>query len=476
MQIKMMHPQVMHRITISWFWLVVHLLGGLEAQELRTQEAQRISIDEAVALGLKQNLSLANAQQDLATKRRKADTAWNVFIPTVDVSGTLARANEAATVTALVPTSPVGSPPVGYAVMPISRELPQWSLSTRLSASLTLNVALFEGIRNVRLEYENGRLSYEKARAQIERDIRKSYLQILLLKENIGLLRENLAAAERRLITARENYRSGLVPELSVLQAQVAVENLKPTIQEMENSLAIAIESMAMNLGLPHGTRLDLEPVSLPGPVDLEMEALIVQALSGKPDLEELQRSILLLQSTRRANFYQLYTPSLSLGWSFDPTFQGDPLADNWFDGNSWKQRSGMFTLTLAWRLNSLFPLSREALGLADLDDTLGKLHTNLAIAVRGTETEVYSIVLRLQKSQQSLGALQLNVNLAQRAYRMTEDAYRAGLKDVMEITNAELDLRKAQLEVLKEQYTYMTGLLDLEYTIGVPFGTLTRR
>jgi outer membrane protein TolC len=456
------------------FLLVLVLMGmGLYAQD-----AQKLTMDQAVRLAIEHNLSLSNTKRDLGTKQRKADTAWNVFIPTVDLSGTLARMNEASTVSGLAPYKLVNpmDPTSGFSVMPFSKELPQWSLSSRLSASLTLNVALFEGIKNVRMDYENGQISYEKARAQLERDVRKSYLQILLLKENIGLLKENLAAAERRLETARANYRSGLVPELTVLQAQVGVENLRPSIKDLENSLQMAIESLAMNLGLPHGTKLDLESVKVPEAVDLEMEDLIQRAVKGKPDLEELRRSILLLQSTKRANFYQLYTPSLSLGWTFDPTFQKDPLKENWFNGDDWKQRSGMFSITLAWRLNSLLPISREAQGLADLDDTIEKMNTNLALAVRGTETEVYSIILKLQKSQQSMGALQLNVDLAKRAYGLTEDAYRAGLKDVMEVTNADLDLRKAQLEVLKEQFNYMTGLLDLEYAIGVPFGTLTRR
>jgi outer membrane protein TolC len=460
----------MEKIRIAVLVFFVVLCGNLIAQEGYT-----LSIDQAVALALEHNLSLSNTRRDLDTKRRKADTAWNVFIPTVDVSGTMARMNEASTVTTLVPVPPaVGG--LYNNVMLYSQTLPQWSLSSRLSASLTFNIALFEGIENVKMEYENGKISYQKARLQLERDIRKSFLQILLLKENILLLQENISAAERRLEIARANFRAGLVPELTVLQAQVGLENLKPSLQDLQNSLQIATESLAMNLGLPHGTKLELESVGFPEATSLDMENLISTAIKNKPDLEELRRSIVLLKSTRQANWYQLYTPSLSLGWTYDPTFQGDPMKDNWFNGDSWQQRSGMFSITLAWRLNSLLPISREAQGLLDLDDSIEKMNTSLALAVRGTETEVYSIVLQLQKSQKSIEALQLNVKLANRAYKLAEDAYRAGTKDVMEVTNAELDLRKAQLEVLKEQYNYMTGLLDLEYSIGVPFGTLTRR
>ncbi|AEJ18358.1 TolC family protein [Gracilinema caldarium] len=461
----------MEKIKIAFLVFFAVGCGTLIAQEPYT-----LSIDKAVALAIEHNLSLSNTKRDLETKLRKADTAWNVFIPTVDVSGTMARTNEASTVSALVPVSPTGPGGSYDYVLPYSQTLPQWSLSSRLSASLTFNIALFEGIKNVRMEYENGKISYQKARLQLERDIRKSYLQILLLKENIVLLQENISAAERRLEIARANYRAGLVPELTVLQAQVGLENLRPSLQDLQNNLQIATESLAMNLGLPHGTKLELETIGFPDPISLDMENFISTAINSKPDLEELRRSIALLKSTRQANWYQLYTPSVSLGWTYDPTFQGDPMKDNWFNGDAWQQRSGMFSITLAWRLNSLLPVSREAQGLVDLDDSLEKMNTSLALAVRGTETEVYAVVLQLQKSQKSIEALQLNVKLASRAYTLAEDAYRAGTKDVMEVTNAELDLRKAQLEVLKEQYNYMTGLLDLEYSIGVPFGTLTRR
>jgi outer membrane protein TolC len=91
-------------------------------------------------------------------------------------------------------------------------------------------------------------------------------------------------------------------------------------------------------------------------------------------------------------------------------------------------------------------------------------------------ETEVDSLVQKLEKSRRSVGTLALNVSLAERAYRLSEEAYRAGAKDLLDVQNSELELRKARLEVLKEKFNYLTGLLDLEYAIGVPFGTLTRK
>ena len=69
-----------------------------------------------------------------------------------------------------------------------------------------------------------------------------------------------------------------------------------------------------------------------------------------------------------------------------------------------------------------------------------------------------------------------MTVNLAARTLQLSETAYRNGLKTYLEVQNDELALRQARLGILQQNYNYLMGLLDLEYAIGVPFGTLSGR
>jgi len=440
---------------------------------LPAEAQQSLSIDTAVSMALENNLGLQSAQIGTAIKKRKVDTYLNMFIPTVDLGGTLSRMNEESTISSFAPVP--SAVPGAYYVAPFSYTSPQWGLSGSISANLTLNFALFEGIRNLKLDYESGLISYAKAQAQLERDVRKSYYQILLLKESILLMEENLAAAQRRTDMATANFKAGLVPELTVLQARVAMENLKPAIADLKNALESSYASFAMILGLPQGTALELADTEAPRYVALDLEKFLTQAAAGKPDLQELRQAIQLMQSARSLTFYQTYTPTLILGWNADPAFQGDPFEDSLFMEDGWAQRSGMFRVTLSFRLNGLLPITKEAQALTEMDDTVAQMNISLAQAVRGTEVEVYATLLKLEKSRTSMDALLLNVDLAERVYGLTEDSYRAGLKDLLEVQNAELELRKARNEVLKERFNYMNGLLDLEYNIGVPYGTLSR-
>jgi outer membrane protein TolC len=420
-----------------------------------------VDVERAVELALANNVGLASGRIDTASRKRKLDTAWNVFLPTVDVSGTFARTN----------TINSGFDFTTFSVY----ELPQWSAVGSLSAQLALNLGLFEGMRNLKLDYEAGLITYAQARTRLERDVRKAYYSILLLQDNIAIMEETLAAAEKRARQADANYRAGQVPELSMLQARVAAENLKPAVAEMRNGLRSSLAAFAMNLGFPHGVELSLEGFGQPDFVKLDIDETVAGALARRLDVQGLVKSMESLESARKLMFFQLYTPTLALGLNFDPTFQGDPWKDSWFMEDGWKQSSGMFRATLTYRLNGLLPFSGEAQGIVNIDENIEKLRMALAQTVRGMETEIDSIVLLLEKSSGSIATLALNVQLAERAYRLSEESYRAGGQDILEVQSAELELRKARNEVLKEKFNYMTGLLDLEYALGVPFGTLGR-
>jgi outer membrane protein TolC len=206
--------------------------------------------------------------------------------------------------------------------------------------------------------------------------------------------------------------------------------------------------------------------------IALDVADLIAKAASGKPDIQELRHSVLLLQSARKAQVYAL-TPSLSLSWGITPTFLGDPWKDNWGNGDLWR-KSGSLTISLGVRLHSLLPWSSDSQGIKNQDDQIRTTNIGLSQLIRGTELEIYNLVLTLEKTRTTTEAQAQTIDLAERTYRLTENAYRAGLQDLLEVQNAELSLRQAQVQMLEQQFNYLNSLIDLEYAIGVPFGTLS--
>ncbi|MDR1587425.1 MAG: TolC family protein [Treponema sp.] len=439
------------------------------AQEPAVQEPRRISPDEAVSLAIKNNLGLESARATTDGKKRKSDLSWNQFIPSVTLGGSLVRDNEVSKGTT------INLPPAMGGPVTLGGDAPQWHVAGSVQASLTINAAMFENMRRLRLDYQGGLVSYEKARAQMEKDVRKSYYNMLLIRENIALLRESFNTAQRRVETAQANYNAGLAPELTLLQARVAMENMKPTIDQTENGLKLSMAQFAMNLGLPYDTLFELiPPDEALAFIPLDTAEMISKAASGKPDILELKQNILMLQSARRAQIFSL-TPSLSLSWNTSPAFIGDPWEDDWGNEDLW-QKSGSLTISLGLRVHSLLPFSTDFQAVKDLDDNIKAANIGLAQMVRGTEIEIYNTVLSLEKTQTTAEAQQQTVKLAEQSYSLTEEAYRAGLQDLLEVQNAELSLRQARVQMLEQQFNYLNGLIDLEYAIGVPFGTLSSK
>ncbi len=420
----------------------------------------RLTVEEAVAAAREGNLGLVSPRLEAEGKRRTDALAWNNFLPTLDVSGTLGRWNKEQSTYIFTP-------------LPTPATLPRWSLSASFSTQLMLNLALFEGVKSLRADYEAGLISYAQAEARLEKDVRKSFYNLLLLEENMKLMEEQIEAARRRYEQARANYRAGTSPELAMLQAQVAFENLKPALEEMRIGYRAARDAFAMTLGLPRGSEVLPAGRIEPRYANLDADALIASGLSSRLDIQSLVKSIEALEISESALKYRLWTPNLILGWNMDPSFGGDPWADDLFDGDLWSQRSGMFRATLSMRLNGLFAFTQDGQQLEALRGQKDGLRAALAQALRGAELEIDGLVRRLEKSRTSHAALELNAGLAERAYRLSEEAYKAGAADLLDVQNAELELRKARLELLKEDYTYVTGLLDLEYAVGARFGSL---
>ncbi|MDR0302059.1 MAG: TolC family protein [Treponema sp.] len=452
--------------------VILLLCANLQAQE--TAPPMRISPDEAVQLAVKNNLALESTRAGTATKKRASDLSWNQFIPSVDVGGALLRLNNAPEAMVL-PLSQILGPTAPDITLGGGGS--QWKVAGSITAAVSFNVSMIEDMKKLRLDYESGIISYEKARLQLERDIRKAYHNLLLLQENINLLRGSFENAERQVQMAQANYNAGLAPELTYLQALVAKENMRPIIDQTENGLKLSMAQFAMYLGLDYNTPFELEPVAASTDfISIDVAEMISKAAAGKPDIQELRQTILYLNSYKKSVKHRLFTPTISLSWSADPTFTKDPWKDSWFSMDDWKQQQGSLRLTIGFRLNGLLPFTVEHQGMKALEDQITTATLGLTQMIQGTEIEIYNTVLALEKARITSEAQAQTVSLAEQSFRLTEQAYQAGLQDYFQVQNTEQSLRQARVQMLEQQFIYLNGLIDLEYSIGVPFGTLSSK
>jgi outer membrane protein TolC len=434
----------------------VILTGGVAA------DALTLTADQAVELSLRNNLSLKADDLALQSKKLSNDLVWNAFIPKVTATGAMSRLNQGIQ----NPLNFLQGAGTGLPDALFENPSNFWILSGQFSAQLNLSIALLDGIRHVSLDYQSSQIQHDSARRQLIRDTKKAFYNLLLMKESIATFEAQLETARKRYEQEQRNFQVGLGSEFAVLSAQVALENMKPALDEMNIGLKTAELAFKLLLGVDQDQELALTGDVEPHDIAVDQGRLVTEALEHNGDLSALRKAIEIQRNLRAAKADLTYLPVLGLSYTADPAFQEDPFKNSLFSNVStnWRQTNGAFSLSLSMSLDGLLPFSDTGVQLANMDSGIAQLETNLKAASQGTEARIAGLVMQLQKSQSSIQKLGLNVDLATRAYQMAEKGYTSGAYDLLQVEDADNKLRESKLSVLQEKFSYLSSLFDLEY------------
>ena len=475
---------------ISLFLLVFSFFSfNLMSQDLSSEnqlsEKLILTVEDATEFAIKNSRTLKVSAIDVEIAKLKKDNAWNVFLPSVQVTGTMSRSNEVSNTSAemmdgimsgfmemLMPLymqhpTLLGSLPSGSSSSSDSSdptEADHWKAIGNISLNWNFSFALLEAYKTTISSYEAGLISYEQSVKQTERDVQKLFYGMLLMQENLKLQQEMLENARLRMEQAEVFYKNGLAPELSYLQAQVAYENKKPTVLQMEQSLVQQLNTFGFLLGLPYGTEIELIGTIEPKFIDIEASELVEKYLTNRLDVQSLYKNMELISHGIKATKLQTYTPALALSWGYQPIVMD--ITKNWFDGDNVMDQ-GALSVTLAWNLTNMLPFSSNITSLKETEKNLEKLELSVATILQNGEIEINSLVDNLKKCESSIKAMEYNVELAEKAYNMSFEAYRVGTTELLDLNEAASQLSQAKLGLMNEKYTYLTTLLDLEYAIN---------
>jgi hypothetical protein len=166
----------------------------------------------------------------------------------------------------------------------------------------------------VHAAYEAGKLTWDQTKKQNELNIRKLFYGLLLQQENLKVQETSLENARQRASQAEINFKNGIVPEISMLQAQVSYENQRPNIDKMEQTVSQQLDTFVFLLGMPVGTKIQLDGKIDPQFVQLNADELYEKYGSMNPDVVSLKKNIDILKMQLSALNFKSFTPALSLG------------------------------------------------------------------------------------------------------------------------------------------------------------------
>jgi len=420
-----------------------------------------MTLEEVVQQGKEYNLSLRALDLEILNQKRAVDTSFNVFFPKIDTSATFGRTNatESGSVVLPVPASEIPGTGVYDKVTTQSYEVDPWFLRFSITTSLAFSPAIFDGISLVKADYAAGLLKRQEAERRLERDLKKQFYSLLLLEEQINIYLETQRTAEARYQQNLTDYQNGRVSELSVLNSQVAFENTIPLIYDLQRSYSYYVDLFKSTLGIERTNDIELVGhIELPA-VDLES---IVWSPQNRFDVRAQNATIELAEYQKAAEFRTDFFPSFILSFDYSPVLV-DP-----FNSTSWND-TGSLSFSVGLPLDSFLPSSPARMNQERLENQIRALELSRQQLSELGQVEISNTLNALEGSLQAIRALELSLRSNQRNVELVQEAYGAGIRNLLELDNAEDELRQAQLNLLNEKYRYLSYLFDLEYQIDTP-------
>lgn len=412
--------------------------------------AQKITVEDAVDLALENNITIKQSKLDLDLLAKKDKYSWNSVSPSLSASGGLSGGSSG-------PVKNFG-------------EVASNTLSWSASASLNLNFtpALATSIKAAKLSYEAGELSYEATRQQIELSVRKTFYSLVYFNENLELQTRSLETSKQTYEANLQKYKQGRLPEMTLLTSQYNYESRIPSVENLKITYQSNMDNFKLILGLNLSDEIELDG-SLDEVNELQLDESILSIdLDEIPAIKTMAMALEQSENGLTAAKYSAYGPRLSLGGSASTRGGIKPKSD--------PSLSLSYSATLSIPLDGYLPWSTGALSIESQKEAIEKQKMNLQNKKDSTSLSIRNSYNSILQAQTQLKLYEKNVELMQKTYDMTKTAYNAGSSDLLTLQNAENNLYSARYNVQNQRYSIISAVLDLENTLGVPFGTLANK
>lgn len=404
-----------------------------------------LTVEDAVALALENNISIKQNKLNLDLLEKKSKTSWNSVSPSLSAGGGL---------TDSLPVKEGAQNNVSYSVS--------------ASASIRITPAVAGTVKSAKLAYENGEISYDTAIRSVEMSVRQAFYSLLNMESAIISNKENLDAAKRTYDSNTEKYNRGRLDQLTLLNSQYNYESKIPTVESSINSYQNSMDSFKQVLGLHLTEEIELKG-SLDDAINMSLsEGELKYDIESIPSIITIKQNIKATENQIATSRLSAYGPSFSASYSYSAGGGIDPAVD-------FAARSSSLSLNVSVPLDSLFPWSAASVNIDSQKSSLENLKLQLENAKVSAMINIKNSYNSILMAQTQLQVYESNYDLMKRTYDMTLIAYNNGSKDLNTLQTAEDNLSKARFSLQSQKYTILNAILNLENTLGIPFGTLNK-
>jgi outer membrane protein TolC len=404
----------------------------------------RLSLDDAIQRGLKNNLGVLERETTSRLTRADRIRALSALLPTVTGSvSENVQQNNIATFGFRFPGIPKIIGPFGYSDARASAEMKLFDWAARRNAQAAA--------QNVRASD----LSVQDARDLVVQAVANAYLTIIADAARVEASRAEVDTAQALYERARDQHAAGVSPAIDELRAQVELKSRQQQLLANQNQFAKGKLNLSQVIGLPASQSFDLADTAPYAPLEgLTPEQSVEQAHQSRADYQSAAAQLRTAEISRQAAVAERY-PTLSVNGNYGA------------DGINFAQSHGTFAFTGAVTFN-IFDGGRIRADVAQSDAVIQQRKDEIADLERRIDVDVRSALLDLKSAADQVAVAESNLDLANQALTQARDRFAAGVTDNIEVVQAQDAVANAQENVISSRYAHNLAKVSLARAVGM--------
>ncbi len=417
----------------------------------------KLSLNEAVAIGIATSPVLATARADAQLAKVNVDLARTGILPNLYGSGSYYRFYQNSSSVRTGGNTGGGSVlatgPYAY---------------TQNSASVNLQQLIFDGGKvaaQIQAASKSQVAAVDTYRRQIQTvayNVATAYLNVLAARRttyvDIELVRQNQVQED----LVRAQYRAGTAARVDISTAELPTAKARLSVVQAQAQQLTQMANLANAMGLDANTLVSpvddpklLETSMLPATTTLSYDRAMARAVLVRPDYDAAVQTV-------EANKKSLLAARLG----YSPSFSG--VAN--FGTTSTTQAGGDYRPSGELGINLNLPLFNQGITRANIEQA----KANLDVANANLTTTTQSIQLSVKQALVAVVSARAGVDLANVEFRESVDVlnstraqYRAGVTTLPLLLNAQVQLTQALTDQTTALYTLRQAEQQLLYAIG---------
>ena len=430
-------------------------VGSIQAVAA-TPDVKKLSLDDAIRLGIENNLALTLAKQNQTAADAQRLQLANALLPNLSVHAEhgvhqidLATYGFSA---AILPS--FGIPPAEAATFPTIV-----TVNTTI-AQVNMTQALFTwaGWDVWKAAKANGRAAYyntQSSRGLVVLNVGTAYLQALAASSQVDYAQSLLKTDERLLYQAHEEHLAGTAANLDELRARVTYQTQQQALIAAQNNFEKAKIALNRQIGVAPEQKIQLtDATPYADLAAMNIEDARKQAYANRQDFQSMRQQIRAAGLERQATKHERF-PSIN------------------FDGNYGLTgvTGGIYHSTFTAEGTVSIPIFQEAKFRGDKDVAeaqVNELNSEFNDLTNKIDQQLRDSLLDLQTAAELVRVARSNVDLANTALEQTTERFQAGVDDNLPVVQAQSTLAQAQTQYVNTVFQFNQAKLGLARNLGI--------